>query len=477
MDSLVPQPDGKFLIGGWFTSLAGQPRNYLGRFNANGTLDSFNPGANTHVMMLALQPDGKIIAAGNFTTLGGQTRNRIGRLFPDGSLDTNFNPNANNTVNSVVLQPDGKILVAGAFTSIAGQNRTYLARLNSDGTADPTLNAILNGGVSSLALQADGAMILAGGFTSVGGLPRSGLARVSATGAVDLNWAPQIVGGVEGVSLQPDGKLLVCGSLSSVCGQPRSRLARLAAVGIAEHRLECDALGVTWWRGGSSPEITGTWFEISTDGTNWTNLGAATRVPGGWRVNTSSLAINSYIRARGYHSGGRWNGSLSLIEDTAQITAQTRPVILSDDSSFGFQTNQFGFTVRALPGQAIVIEATTNFVHWVALQTNLIGSSAQFFFADSLSGTFPRRYYRAAVYSGLLPSPTIRTAAGSLGFRGTHFEFSLAGVIGQPFVIESSSNLLHWTPIFTNAISETNGPFADPGSASAPIRFYRTRSP
>ena len=33
------QPDGKILIGGWFTSWDGVPRNRLARLNANGTLD------------------------------------------------------------------------------------------------------------------------------------------------------------------------------------------------------------------------------------------------------------------------------------------------------------------------------------------------------------------------------------------------------------------------------------------------------
>jgi uncharacterized delta-60 repeat protein len=475
IDSLVPQPDGRFLIGGWFTGLDGQPRNFIGRFNANGSLDSFNPGANAHVMMIALQADGKIIAAGQFSTLAGQTRNRIGRLFPDGSLDANFNPNANNTVNSVVVQPDGKILVGGAFTGIGGQNRTYLARLNSDGNSDPAFNVILNGSVSSLALQADGAIVIAGGFTSVGGLPRSGLARISDTGAVDLNWAPQIAGGIGAVSLQPDGKLLIGGSFTNVCGQPRWRLARLEAAQIAGQQLECDANGVTWQRSGGTPEISGTWFEISADGSNWTDLGPVARVPGGWRVNTSSLAINSWIRARGFHSGGRWNGSLSLIEEKAQVTAQTRPVILTNDDASGFQTNRFGFIVRALPGQAIVIEATTDFLTWTPIQTNLVTDLARFVFADSQSGTLPQRFYRARVHLGQLPGPSIQSSSQSLGFRGSDFAFSVLGIPGQTVVIDISTNLQDWLPLQTNLLLAPPLLFTDSTTTNSSYRFYRAR--
>ena len=54
-------------------------------------------------MTLALQPDGKIVVGGFFTMLGGggtgtTTRQRIGRLNANGTLDTTFNPGASNIV-------------------------------------------------------------------------------------------------------------------------------------------------------------------------------------------------------------------------------------------------------------------------------------------------------------------------------------------------------------------------------------------
>ncbi len=53
--------------------------------NANGTIDtSFELAADGgEVDALAIQPDGKILAGGFFTTLGGQPRNYIGRLAND----------------------------------------------------------------------------------------------------------------------------------------------------------------------------------------------------------------------------------------------------------------------------------------------------------------------------------------------------------------------------------------------------------
>jgi uncharacterized delta-60 repeat protein len=85
VSTLALQTDGKILVGGHFTTLGGQPRTNIARLNADGTVDSsFNPGAtadsNPRVSALTIQPDGKILVGGYFTTLGGQNRTNLGRL-------------------------------------------------------------------------------------------------------------------------------------------------------------------------------------------------------------------------------------------------------------------------------------------------------------------------------------------------------------------------------------------------------------
>ena len=86
-----------------------ESRNYLGRLNADGTLDTgFNPGANGWVRSLAVQPDGKILVGGDFTLLGGQSRNYLGRVNADGTVDTGFNAGANDIVLCMAVQADGK---------------------------------------------------------------------------------------------------------------------------------------------------------------------------------------------------------------------------------------------------------------------------------------------------------------------------------------------------------------------------------
>ena len=82
---LALQPDGKVLIGGEFTEVDGVARNRIARLNANGTLDTtFNPGAGADyiVSSVSVQPDGKVLIGGWFTQVGGEAHPRIARLMP-----------------------------------------------------------------------------------------------------------------------------------------------------------------------------------------------------------------------------------------------------------------------------------------------------------------------------------------------------------------------------------------------------------
>jgi hypothetical protein len=78
---------------------------------------------------------------GWFTSIGGQARNYIARLNADGTVDPGFNPDVSSYANSIAVQADGKILVGGAFDSIGGQDRNYIARLSSAEAALQELSA------------------------------------------------------------------------------------------------------------------------------------------------------------------------------------------------------------------------------------------------------------------------------------------------------------------------------------------------
>ncbi len=112
--SLATQPDGKFLVGGVFSSVNGVQRRGLERFNADGTRDTtFNPngaGANAQVYVILVLPDGRIMIAGFFSTYNGAASLRIARLNPDGTLDPTFTAQGtsiNSGVQDMIIQPDG----------------------------------------------------------------------------------------------------------------------------------------------------------------------------------------------------------------------------------------------------------------------------------------------------------------------------------------------------------------------------------
>jgi uncharacterized delta-60 repeat protein len=247
INAVAVQPDGKIIIAGNFTSLSpnGGPavaRNFIARLNRDGTLDdAFNPNPNATVSSIVLQPDGKILVAGNFSgpnSIGGQARNFIARLDGGtGSVDS-FNPLANSSVSAIAVQPDGKIVVGGFFTHIGGQPRNRIARLDATtGAADP-FDANASGGVLSIAVQVDGGILAGGLFSNIGGQTRNHIARLSpATGLAD-SFDPNANGNVASIALQVDGKILVGGTFngaSSIGGQTRNRMARLdAGTGLAD---------------------------------------------------------------------------------------------------------------------------------------------------------------------------------------------------------------------------------------------------
>lgn len=169
--------DGKILIGGAFGRVNEVDRGRIARLNANGGLDlTFNvgSGANSTVRSLILQPNGQILAGGYFETFAGTARDGIARLNWDGSLDATFAPSAGfGLVYAMELQADDRILIGSAVWP-------PVKRLLPDGRLDETfaLSGELAGTLEDLALQQDGLLLVAGEISSLNRVPRSGVLRL-----------------------------------------------------------------------------------------------------------------------------------------------------------------------------------------------------------------------------------------------------------------------------------------------------------
>ncbi|MCB1126172.1 MAG: immunoglobulin domain-containing protein, partial [Verrucomicrobiae bacterium] len=304
----------------------------------------FQPLPAATVRSLCPLPDGSLVAGGDFGFFPSNGRKHIARVAVDGTLDEAFKPDLFELVSVVLCQPDGKLVVSGRVKT-GSLSLAHLVRLNPDGSPEPGFDLMpsgtgLSSDVFSLALQADGKIVVGGSFTELGGQRRKNLARLNADGSIDPDFDPGAEGGnypgVYALALQEDGRILVGGDFLSLGGEARYYIGRLTNTDPATHELTYDGSTVSWFRGGTSPEVWRVTFEVSADGENWMLLDPPARIEGGWELSGVVLPEGGMLRARGFVSGGQYNGSNWFVEDLLGA-----PVWVSQPES---RSNEFGTT-------------------------------------------------------------------------------------------------------------------------------------
>ena len=78
------------------------------------------------------------------------------------------------------------------------------------------------------------------------------------------------------------------------------------------------------------------------------------------------------------------------------------------------------------------------------------------------------------------PLPTVMLcppgiAPDGAGVKPGGFGFTLTSLTNQTIVVEASTNLVNWQPIWTNALPGASADFVDPEWLQHPSRFYRAR--
>ena len=226
VNALAIQPDGRIVIGGWFTRFNGLSSNKIARLNFNGTLDTLFrvrigiTGTNYSIRALTVLPDSRIFIGGHFTVVGGKARNHIAHILPNGWLDERFDPGCGFSVGSIsaiVVQLDGSILVGGDFTSYQGVSSNRIVRLSANGSRSTTFGSGSSGAnetIETIAIQADNRILIGGWFTYFDGTSRNRIARLNFNGSLDTGFDPGsgANGVVTSLILQPDGRILVGGS-------------------------------------------------------------------------------------------------------------------------------------------------------------------------------------------------------------------------------------------------------------------------
>ncbi len=230
VNAVAPDGSGGWCVGGSFTHVGGIPRSNLARILADHTLSAWDPGANGLVNSLAVS-GGTVYVGGNFTSIAGQARNWIAALDATTGLATGWNPNANGTVLALAVS-GGTVYAGGAFTSIGGQARNRIAALDASSGLATAWNPNASSTVRALAVS--GGTVYAGGdFTTIGGQPRNRIAALDGTSGLAAAWDPNANIAVRAMVVS-GGTVYAGGSFTTIGGQARSRIAALdGASGLA----------------------------------------------------------------------------------------------------------------------------------------------------------------------------------------------------------------------------------------------------
>jgi hypothetical protein len=125
--------------------------------------------------------------------------------------------------------------------------------------------------------------------------------------------------------------------------------------------------------------------------------------------------------------------------------------------------------VSSEPDTRYLIQATTDFVHWVNL-TNTTATGNFMDLLDADAARYPHRFYRWVLYD----------AAGEIGavtqLPGGGLSMQFRGLAGRTYVLQASSDLQRWTDLSTNVATWGTIGFTNLIDGAFPHRFFRLKS-
>ena len=424
-------------------------------------------GANGGVYSGIVQPDQHILLAGNFSRMHGIPRARVARLNPDLSLDPSFDPGSgpDGLVTAIARQPDGKILVGGLFTSVAGFPRNGLARLQANGRLDLAFDpgAGLSRGQgfrappNSLMVLESGRIVVAGDFSLADGLPRPGLAALEPGGALDVSFNPQIEGVVRNVAVDPNGNLMVAGFFARVNGVDRGRLAVLTPSGLLADPA-----------GGVPSDLTGR-SELSFD--------VVQQPDGALLIGGAFLPPYPSSGLLRFGPGGidKSFRAVSMLQITSHSPIATdrlgKPIVAGyrNQAPAGFGLERFD------PRGALDDDFDANFSANAPVYVVIPESNGNILVAGAFDAINELPFNHLAEldgHGGLIVPVKLESAPV---LNGTALSLPVPGARNLTYVMESSTNLRDWIPVYTNQPSAGARGFTDQQVSQNARRFFRVR--
>jgi hypothetical protein len=227
VSAAIPDGSGGWFIGGTFTTVNRVARNRLARINADGSLHSWNPGANGEVKAL-LKVNNTIYAGGLFTQIGGEARNKIAAIDITTGRPASWNPGitTGTSVNSLAYY-NGDIYIGGLFTHVQTKARNNIASVSvasAEATAwSPNANSVVN----SIAFI-NSTLYAGGNFGTIGGQTRDKIAAIDQIGSATI-WNPSANGAVTKIICDND-LIYAIGDFTTIGGSSRNKLAALNTV-------------------------------------------------------------------------------------------------------------------------------------------------------------------------------------------------------------------------------------------------------
>jgi len=345
VNTIVPDGNGGWYVGGWFTKVGNTDKKNLFQISADGVVNqNWNPKPNGEVLSIAVGEYG-VYVGGHFDSIGGKYRNAIaqvntttgaaskswlpslssstptsifvncinviksdvyfGGLFDSvagkllvnlakvdaitGIPSTNWTPNPNGTVNTILIEND-KLYVGGAFTYVSNTSMPYIAKIDTVlGKIDSHWNSLINGEVITASIL-DSNVYIGGSFKSVAGMPRMGIARLNKnTGVLDNSWTTQTNGEVYSV-VTKGTSVYAAGSFTMVNNRDHNRIARIyTSTGGTE---------LVW-----NPNANGDIFTIAMQGNDVVVGGNLTSIGGRARKNVARLNLKTGIVDENWNPG------------------------------------------------------------------------------------------------------------------------------------------------------------------------------
>ena len=255
--ALLQDSSNRYLVGGQFFSYDGYSKDKIVRLNESGTVDTsflgngFDNDGNLFRQVLSIIQDtnGKYVVGGEFTSYSGIVSNNIIRLNSNGSVDTSFasinsgfsynNVTTNATVWSIIEDSNGKYVVSGFFNKYNGTTCQNLVRLNSDGTFDNSFSGVTVGPdtVQVVIQDSNGKYVLGGGFNTCNGVAAYKIVRLNSDGTKDntfISTGFNLFGSPEGsvyTIIEDSGKYVVGGLFNTYSGISANCIIKLNSDG------------------------------------------------------------------------------------------------------------------------------------------------------------------------------------------------------------------------------------------------------